>query len=118
MGLFEHSVQVFDFAGSLIDSVDLWVDTASSYTWLPATVRDRLGLQPREQRTFMLANGIREQRPVAQVTISLGGPSFSTYCAFAEEADAPLLGVIALEEAGLAVDPVNQRLVPVDAFRF
>jgi predicted aspartyl protease len=117
MGLFQYPVQVFDFAGSLIDSVDLWVDIASSYTWLPASLRDRLGLELREERTFRLANGVRERRPVAQVTISLGGLPFSTYCAFAEEADEPLLGVIALEEAGLAVDPVNQRLVPVDAFR-
>ena len=118
MGLFQHPVQVYDFSGNLIDPFDLWVDTASSYAWLPVSVRDRLGLQPSEERTFRLANGVREGRPVTQVTISIGGPPFSTYCAFAEAGDEPLLGVIALEEAGLAVDPVNQRLVPVDAFRF
>src|SRR5256885_12237878 len=118
MSLFQYPVQVFDAGGNLVDSVDLWVDTASSYTWLPASLRDRMGLELTEERTFRLANGVRERRPVAQMTISLGGPSFSTYCAFAEEADEPLLGVIALEEAGMAVDPINHRLVPVDAFRF
>ncbi len=36
---------------------------------------------------------------------------------FAEKNQPSLLGVVTLEEALLAVDPVGQRLVPVDAMR-
>jgi predicted aspartyl protease len=118
MAVFQYPVSVFDAAGNLLETIDLWVDTGSSYTWLPASVRDRLRMQPTEERSFVLANGVHERRPVAQVRISLGGPPFGTYCAFAEDGDAWVLGAIALEEAGLAADPVHQRLIPADSFRF
>ena len=116
MGVFKYPVQVLDAAGAEIDVAQAWVDTASSYTWLPASVRDKLGIQPRAERVFILADGRHERRRVAQVRISLGDEPFSTYCAFAEEGEEPLLGVIALEEAGLAVDPINHRLVPADSY--
>ncbi len=117
MGVFQFPIQVVDQSGQVIETVNAWVDSGSAYTWLPAAVRDRLGLAPVEDRAFKLANGVLERRPVAQVRISLGGPSFSTYCAFAEEDDECLLGAIALEEAGLAVDTVNRRLVPAISYR-
>ena len=116
VGLFKHPVRVFDASGSEIEVVEAWVDTSSSYTWLPASVRERLGIVPRAERVFVLADGRRERRRVAQVRISLGDELFSTYCAFAEEGEECLLGVIALEEAGLAVDPVNRRLVPAESY--
>jgi hypothetical protein len=59
-------------------------------------------------------------RQVAQVTISLGiredEAPFATYCAFADESEEYLLGVIALEEAGPAVDMKNRQLVTADAY--
>jgi len=48
--------------------------------------------------------------------ISLGGPAFYTYCAVAEEDEELLLSAVALEEAGLAVDPVNKRLIPAAGY--
>ena len=118
MSVLEYPVPVYDSDGNLVETVDLWVDTGSSYTWLPARVRHFLRIQPSEERSFLLANGVVERRPVAQVRISLGGPPFATYCAFGEDGDALVLGAIALEEAGLAADPVHQRLIPADSFRF
>ena len=53
---------------------------------------------------------------MAQIRISLGGEPFATYCAAAGEEDALLLGAVALEEAGLAVDPIEKRLVPADGY--
>ena len=116
MGLFQHDVKVIDSGGREIAVVKCWVDTASSYTWLPRDVADKLGIEPEEERTFVLADGRRERRLVAQVRISLVGPVFATYCAFAEAGEEFLLGAIALEEAGLAVDPVYKRLVPAESY--
>ena len=96
--------------------VSAWVDTASSYSWLPRNVARVLNIQTTRQRTFILANGRRERRGVAQVRISLRDDPFYTYCAFANEGEEFLLGAIALEEAGLAVDVVNKRLVPADSY--
>ena len=42
---------------------------------------------------------------------------FATQVIFAEENQPSLLGVVTLEDALLAVDPVGQRLVPVEAER-
>jgi predicted aspartyl protease len=74
------------------------------------------GVKPSEEREFILADGTRERRNVAQVRVSLGGPAFYTYCAVAEQGEESLLGAIALEEAGLAVDPVNRRLIPAAGY--
>lgn len=111
MSMFKHLVRVLDAGGTEIEVMDAWVDTGSTYSWLPREVFARLGLEPTEEREFILANGRRENRRVAQIRISLGGPAFYTYCAVAEPEEESLLGAVALEEAGLAVDGVNKRLV-------
>ena len=116
MGLFQQTVSVLDGAGVKAAEVEAWVDTGSTYTWLPRSLLTRLSIEPSEEREFILANGTREKRQVAQVRISLGGPAFYTYCAFAGEGEEVLLGAVALEEAGLAVDPVNRRLVPTAGY--
>ena len=116
MGMFKQPLTVFDSAGQPLDTVEAWVDTGSTYTWLPRALFESLGIQPTEEREFILATGTREKRPVAQVRISLGGPRFYTYCAIAAPGEQLLLGAVALEEAGLAVDPVNRRLVPASSY--
>jgi predicted aspartyl protease len=116
MGLFKQTVSVLDAFGATVATHEAWMDTGSTYTWLPRPVFESLGVQATEQREFILANGQRETRAVAQMRISLGGPSFYTYCAVAEEGEELLLGAVALEEAGLAVDSVNRRLVPAAGY--
>ena len=114
--MFKHDVLVLDPAGNEVATIGCWVDTASSYTWLPDEIRVALGVQPSEEREFVLADGRRERRPVAQVRIALNGRPFYTYCAFAREGEEYLLGAIALEEAGLAADMVRQRLIPSTSY--
>jgi len=114
--LFKQAVNVLDSLGRLVETFDAWVDTSSTYTWLPRAVFDRFGVQATEEREFILANGQRETRAAAQIRISLGGPGFHTYCAVAEEGEEFLLGAVALEEAGLAVDSANRRLVPAAGY--
>ena len=116
MGLCKQAVTVFDAAGAIADTVEARVDTGSTYSLLPAVLLTRVAVQPTEEREFILADGRHETRRVAQARISLGGPAFYTYCAFANEGEELLLGAVALEEAGLAVDPVNLRLVPTAGY--
>ena len=49
--------------------------------------------------------------------IRIEDQTFPTRVTFAEEDQPILVGVVTLEEALLAVDPVGQQLVPVDAMR-
>ena len=102
MGLFKQTVTVPDGRGDDVDEVDAWVDTGSTYSWLPREVFDRAGVEPSEERSFLLANGTRELRRVAQLRILIQGRTFYTYCAVTEQGEEPLLGSVALEEAGLA----------------
>ena len=49
--------------------------------------------------------------------VRLEGHTIATQVTFAEEGEPPLLGMVTLEGALLAVDPVGQRLIPVDVER-
>ncbi len=65
-----------------------------------------------------LADGSVETVDVGQTTIRLEGKQFITTVIFAEEGEPNLLGVITLEDALLAVDPVTNELIPVVAKRY
>ena len=56
MGLFKEKVSVLDAAGQTIREIDTWVDTGSTYTWLPKRVVDAPGVSLDEEREFILAN--------------------------------------------------------------
>ena len=49
--------------------------------------------------------------------VRLEGQVFPTQVTFAEEGEPPLLGAVTLREALLTVDPVSQRLIPVEVER-
>ena len=65
-----------------------------------------------------LANGEVVPVDAGTIVIRLEGQEFQTPVIFGEEGEPSLLGVIALEQALLAVDPHNGRLMPVNAHRF
>ena len=74
----------------------------------------RPGNCPSFRRRFRLASGAEIERDCAQATISVDGSrSIITICVFGDEGSEPLLGAITLEEMGLGVDPLDQRLIPV-----
>ena len=92
------------------------VDTGATYTWIPRPVLERLGIVPAFKREFLLADGRRIQRDVAQALARIDGQSLYTLVIFGDEDSEPLLGVVTLEEFGLGVDPVNRRLITVPGF--
>jgi len=65
------------------------------------------------RRRFRPANGSEIERDCAQATVRVDGSALITVCVFGDEGSEPLLGAVTLEEMGLGVDPLNQRLVPV-----
>ena len=54
---------------------------------------------------------------IGQTIVRFEGLEFYTLVIFAAENEPSLLGVVTLEEAGLAVDPVNGRLIPTHLLR-
>ena len=77
-----------------------------------------LGIPVEASVQSRLANGSLELIDVGETKIRLGGREFTTPVIFAEEGEPSLLGVITLEDALLAVDPVNNELIPLVAKRY
>ena len=114
MGHFQVPARLTGPTG-IIQETELLVDTGASLVVLPRSFADRLDLEVKRYQRVSLAGGAEEMWPVAEVRIAVGNEEVPTLCFIAPDGP-PLLGVLALESLFLAVDPVNRRLVPTQAF--
>ena len=94
-------------------TLELLVDTGATWTMLPPEVVSKLGLAASRQRAVTLADGERVSYPAGQVAIQLNGEEVITTFLAGPPGCLALLGAVALEEFGLAPDPVRKTLVPV-----
>ena len=117
MGKLTVTIGVADQQGSQFHDVEVIVDTGSTFTAVPGTLLERLGVPVARQSRSRLADGGTVPVDIGWTMIRIEGQVFPTQVIFAEENEPSLLGVVSLEEALLAVDPVGQRLTPVDADR-
>ena len=62
-----------------------------------------------------MANGEVVEHQMGEVAAQLDGVRTTIHCVFGPEGAPPLIGAHTLEAFLMAVDPVEQRLVPVDA---
>lgn len=83
-----------------------------TYTVLPGGLLEHLGVRAHGHAEFVLADGRRVERDLGRAWIRIGDLAEYSLVAFGGDA---LLGAVTLEELGLGVDPVAQRLVPVPA---
>ena len=94
----------------------LLVDTGSAYTWVPSTVLGVLGLSPTTSRRVKTIQGNVVERPAAEVLLTLDGQTLHTICLFGQPGELEVLGAVTLEQFGLGVDPIQQRLIPAVQF--
>ena len=93
-------------------TVEATVDTAATYSVVPASVLERIGVLRRWQSRFELGDGRIVDYDVGLVEAEIDRDRRPTFCVFGDGSDS-LLGAITLESFLLAVDPVNKRLIPV-----
>ena len=117
MGKLTVTLSVGTQQGERFRDVPVIVDTGSTFTALPGTLLEDLGVPVARQANSRLADGHTDVMDVGWTMVRLEGQTFPTPVIFADPGDLALLGVVTLEEALLAVDPVSQRLIPVDADR-
>ena len=105
-------------------ALSLLVDTGASYSILPRSLLRELGVRPLRKERFELADGTPIRREVGIAYLRYREKPAATYVIFGGSQDSPVLGILALEELGYQVDPVNQRLrrarrllVPIRASR-
>lgn len=115
MGTFSVSIHLRNEVTSEFVQVEALVDTGATYTMLPADLLETLGVEAIGQRDFELADNRRVRYDVGEAKMRLNGDELTVLVVFAPEATATLLDATALELFGLAVDPVNQRLISVPA---
>ena len=112
MGAIFLTIEVGDQRGERFEPVEVMVDTGATFTTVPAEVLRRLGVVPQRKMPVRLADGRVIDDDISDTLVRLEGQTFFTPVTFGREEEPNLLGVVALETALLAVDPVDQRLVP------
>lgn len=112
MGTFNWPLRVSSMDGQQARDIEATVDTGAAYTTLPSRLLRELGIVPSGKRRFLLADGRRIQMDYGEARVTVDGENVPTLVIFGAD-DAPaLLGAYTLEGLALAVDPVEQRLVP------
>lgn len=117
MGTFYHEMQVFSANGDRVEMVDALVDTGASYSQIPSSILQRLGISPTDTAEAELADGRIVEDPIAEVRVRINGLETFTWVTFGPEGVSSLLGAHALEGVRLAVDPLRRQLVPTRILR-
>ena len=93
------------------------VDTGATDSLVPRPHLEAIGLRPKGQRVYELANGEELKMEITTADIEFMGEIVGGTVLFGEADTEPLLGVTALESVGIEVDPTNQRLKRLPAVR-
>jgi len=116
MGVFSVRARVWN-PSKLSDvlDVELIVDAGATYTVLPAKMLEELGVEVVRTARLRLADNRVIERPLGEVGIEIEKRKASaTPVVFGEE-NVCLLGAVTMEQLGLAPDPVEKKLKPVEA---
>ncbi len=97
-------------AQSRFTKAELIVDTGSILTWVSSIRLKRAGVKPRREKEFRTIEGRVIRRATGPAVIRFDGSEADVEVVFAQDDDAEVLSVIALESLGYQVDPVTKKL--------
>ena len=93
------------------------VDTGAVDSLVPSKHLRKIGLVPRSERTYELADGSEVKMKIAAGELEFMGELVGTTIMFGADDAEPILGVTALESVGIEVDPRSQKLKRLPAAR-
>ena len=93
------------------------VDTGATDCLVPGQHLESIGLVPKGQRMYELADGSKIKIDITTADIEFMGEIVGGTIIYGDSNVEPLLGLTALESVGIEVDPVNQRLKRLPAVR-
>lgn len=93
-------------------TVLLLADTGATYSMIPRTELQQIGITPMERLEFEIADGRRIERDIGEATFFWDGKGRTSLVIFGEDSDAAVLGVVTLELLALQVDPYSKQLRP------
>jgi clan AA aspartic protease len=95
-------------------TVRFLIDSGATYSLLPEPVWHAIGLAPKREMEFVLADGTTVHRAVSECHLSLSQGEGHTPVVLGRPGDAEaLLGVVTLEILGLVFDPFRRTLHPM-----
>jgi len=115
MGTFFHAITLIGPAGQR-ETVQGMVDTGAMFTVIPAPLLQRLGIRPFRSMPVRFANGETEEWALGELQAELDGQRMPILCLFGSPEAPALIGAHTLEAFLLTVDPVEQKLVPKEAY--
>ena len=115
MGTFAHEITLLAPTGSGSETVRALVDTGTTFTSIPRTILERLGVSPQRSVRLRLATGEVVEQQTGEVVVDLHGVRATVICVSGPPDAPPLIGAHTLEAFLMAVDPIEQRLVPIEA---
>ena len=86
------------------------VDTGATDSMAPASALQAIGIDPINSRTYELAYGSTHEIEYGLARLDWMGEVSAGIILFGPEEAEPILGVTALESAGIVVDPRTQKL--------
>ena len=93
------------------------VDTGATDSLVPRSCIETIGVEPEGQRVHETADGREVRMDFAIARIEFMGDVTAGRVIVGDDGVEPLLGITALESAGIEVDPVNQHLKRLPALR-
>lgn len=93
------------------------VDTGAIDSLVPRSHLEAIGISPKGQRAYELADGSKAKLDIAGAQIEFMGEFTHGNVIFAPDDAEPLLGMTALESVGIEIDPRNQRLKKLPSVR-
>lgn len=93
------------------------VDTGAIDSLVPRQHLEAIGIEPIGSRTYEMADGRRLQFDIGLAELELMEETVGGTVVFVDDDVEPLLGLTALESAGIEVDPRNQQLKRLSAVR-
>ena len=93
------------------------VDTGATDCLVPRPCLEAIGLLPKGQRVYELADGREIRLDITTADIEFMGEIVGGTIVFGAANAEPLLGVTALESVGIEVDPSSQTLKRLPAVR-
>ena len=93
------------------------VDTGAVESVIPRQHLEAIGVKPFGSRTYEMADGRRLQLDIGGAELEFMDEMVMGTVVFVDDDAEPLLGLTALESAGIEVDPRNQQLKRLSAVR-
>ena len=115
MGIFSVEISIGNHAREQWADLSATVDTGAFMMSAPGSLLRELGVSPSFTENVRMADGTQRNMNVSCVWLRLNGREVITYVVHNDDYTTPLLGSLALETLRMSVNPVAQRLVPLDS---